>query len=112
MSNGCLAHHPGYNPNTNLFPGPYGRLHPCRFHPPGFYGPPPPPPPLATSRGWPSFGSWRQAAARFTASAMSLTTLPTSRSSSPSAITRISGSVPEARTSTRPEPFQPSLPGP
>jgi hypothetical protein len=37
----CLNHHPGYNPNTNLFPGADGRPHVCRFR--GPYGPPPPP---------------------------------------------------------------------
>jgi hypothetical protein len=38
----CLRHHPGYDPNTNLFPARDGTLRPCRG--PG-YGPPPPPPP-------------------------------------------------------------------
>ena len=42
----CLRHHPGYDPNTNLFPGPDGRPHPCRG--PGAYGPPQPPPPPPT----------------------------------------------------------------
>jgi hypothetical protein len=44
----CLAHHPGYDPRSNLFPGRDGRLHPCRVPPPRPYGPPPgygPPPP-------------------------------------------------------------------
>lgn len=39
----CLAHHPGYNPNTNLFPDAYGRPRACvgpRWAP----APPPPPP--------------------------------------------------------------------
>jgi hypothetical protein len=43
----CANHHPGYNPNNNLYPGPDGRWHPCRHgYGPG-YGPPPPgyPPP-------------------------------------------------------------------
>jgi hypothetical protein len=29
----CLAHHPGYDPNTNLFPDRWGRPHPCRSYP-------------------------------------------------------------------------------
>jgi hypothetical protein len=29
----CLAHHPGYDPHTNLWPDRFGRLHPCRPHP-------------------------------------------------------------------------------
>ena len=28
----CLNHHPGYNPNTNLFPDRFGALRPCE-HP-------------------------------------------------------------------------------
>ena len=40
----CLAHHPGYDPRSNLFPTRWGGLRPCRGGP-GF-GPPPPPPPL------------------------------------------------------------------
>jgi len=39
----CLNHHPGYDPNTNMFPGADGRPHVCRFRNP--YGPPPGPPP-------------------------------------------------------------------
>ena len=41
----CLNHHPGYNPNTNLFPAADGHLYPCRGGPPPPYPPPPPPPP-------------------------------------------------------------------
>lgn len=26
----CLDRHPGYDPRTNLYPGPNGRLHVCR----------------------------------------------------------------------------------
>jgi hypothetical protein len=29
----CLAHHPGYDPRTNLFPDRWGRPHPCRSWP-------------------------------------------------------------------------------
>jgi hypothetical protein len=29
----CLAHHPYYDPRTNLFPDRLGRLHPCRSYP-------------------------------------------------------------------------------
>jgi hypothetical protein len=29
----CLAHHPGYDPRTNLFPDPWGRPHVCRSYP-------------------------------------------------------------------------------
>src|SRR5260221_8859191 len=50
--------------------------------------------------------AYAAAAADFTAPTISRTSWPTSFSSSPSAITRISGSVPEARTNTRPEPFR------
>jgi hypothetical protein len=30
----CLAHHPGYDPNTNMWPDRYGNWHRCGFNHP------------------------------------------------------------------------------